>query len=82
MDLEVLKSWEEQDMEDVVKVLRDKKIVLEKQLEAISKALGVLDGNSGVKPRRGRKGKPMSEATKAKLRASAKKRWAKVKKAA
>lgn len=65
-------------MENVVKVLVAERKRLAEQLQAVDKAIAVL-GNGGIKPVARRS---MSDATKAKLRASAKKRWAKVKKAA
>jgi len=78
-------------MQDVVRLLVRKKQTLQRQLSGIIGALKALGhetghgkslGNTGLRPKNGRKRKAMSEATKAKLRASAKKRWARVRKAA
>jgi hypothetical protein len=70
-------------MTNVIELLHKEKKVLEHRLSAISQAIKALGGwaSSGrqIKSVR-RKGKKMSEATKAKLRAAAKARWAKIKK--
>jgi hypothetical protein len=73
---------------NAIKFLKQEQVILKKQLIRIEKALSALGGDikKGVTKaftkKRTRKRKPMSEATKAKLRAAAVKRWAKVKKAA
>ena len=70
-------------MPNVVELLQKEKKVLEKRLSAISQAIKALGGwaSSGKQVKKAvRKGKKMSEATKAKIRASAKARWAKIKK--
>ena len=72
-------------MADVVKVLREEKRFLERRLSALNKAILVLmdrtDRNAMKALKRGlKKTRKMSEATKAKLRAAAKARWAKIKK--
>jgi len=67
-------------MSRVLNVLREEQKSLQKQLNAVGAALKALGGwaSSGKVVR---KGKKMSAATKAKIRAAAKARWAKVKKA-
>jgi hypothetical protein len=51
------------------------------KVKALNDAIAIL-GGVATKGRRGRKGKPMSEATKKKLSEAATKRWAAKKKAA
>jgi hypothetical protein len=72
---------------NAIKFLKQEQVILKKQLIRIEKALSALGGDIKKKvakafTKKSRKRKPMSEATKAKLRAAAVKRWAKVKKAA
>jgi hypothetical protein len=68
---------------NVVELLHKEKKILEHRLFSFVKAMKALGGcPSSVKQVKSvkRKGKKMSEATKAKLRAAAKARWAKIKK--
>ncbi len=68
-------------MANVVELLQAEKKVLERRLKAVSQAIRALGGTATRKIGKvARKGKKMSEATKAKIRAAAKARWAKVKK--
>jgi hypothetical protein len=69
----------------VVKVLREEKRFLEGRLTAVEKAILALTEKIGKNAmrtfkRRVKKARTMSEATKAKIRKSAKARWAKIKK--
>jgi len=62
-------------------VLREERTALQRQLKGVETAIAALGGTVARKVRKvARKGKKMSEATKAKIRASAKARWAKIKK--
>jgi hypothetical protein len=69
-------------MSRALTVLREERALLQRQLNALDAAITALSGNvEKVVRRGGRKGRKMSAATKAKIRASAKARWAKIKKA-
>jgi hypothetical protein len=82
MDVIVFFSLRRNDMPNVVELLEAEKTVLLHRLDAVSKAISALSGKVKKKVVKAkRKGKKMSEATKAKIRASAKARWAKIKKA-
>jgi hypothetical protein len=71
-----------------IQVLGEERIRLQRELSAVEQALKALGGINSYGPggrassgkTAKRKGKPMSAATKAKIRASAKARWAKIKK--
>jgi len=69
-------------MSKALEVLREERMTLARQLDAIDNAIKALSGGSSSGPvkRRTTKGSHMSEETKAKIRASAKARWAKLKK--
>jgi hypothetical protein len=59
----------------IFKTLREKEKALLQDLETVRAAMKLLGGEAGDKPT-GRKRRKMSAATRAKMRASAKKRWA------
>jgi hypothetical protein len=72
-------------MSRALNILREERTTLLRQLKGIEGAIKALGGDVRKELRREltvvkKKGKKMSEATKAKIRAAAKARWAKVKK--
>jgi hypothetical protein len=68
-------------MKNVMKVLRDERKRVSERLSSLDTAIAALGGGVQKKLKAVRKkGKKMSEATKAKIRKAAKARWAKIKK--
>jgi hypothetical protein len=63
-------------------MLRDERNSLSKKIAALDVAIHALNGSSGITPtvKAAHKKRTMSAATRAKISAAAKKRWAKIKK--
>jgi hypothetical protein len=68
-------------MTDLLKMLHDERTALSKKIAGLDIAIHALNGSSGNAPVQAvaRKKRTMSAATRAKISAAAKKRWAKIK---